>query len=345
MIEHSHAEPASRRALRAACVALAVSTVGLIFLGGTVTSHNAGLAVPDWPNTFGYFMWSLPFSMWRGGVLYEHSHRVLASIVGLLTLVLAVWIWVADRRRWVRGLAVAALGTVILQGVLGGLTVLHRLPLPISVAHGVLAQTFLLLGILLAYSQFPGALARDRSAVSGSLRTGSLVLIGLLYIQLIVGAVMRHEMKTYGGVAVPDFPTVAGRWIPSFDAETLTWVQAYRARLVAAKGHDLIPDVGMRDVVVHVIHRAWALVVLAWAAGLAIAASRRSPRDPRVARLLGLVFVVLIIQALLGIWTVWSQKGETVASLHVMGGSIALGAAFLALLEAWPLRTAKDAVS
>ena len=103
-------------------------TVLLILAGSLVTSHDAGLSVPDWPTSYGWNMFTFPPSMWVGNILYEHGHRLIASTVGFLTIVLAVWLWLAEPRRWLRWLGVAALGAVVAQGLLGGLTVLFFLP-------------------------------------------------------------------------------------------------------------------------------------------------------------------------------------------------------------------------
>src|SRR6185295_5356358 len=99
------------------------ATFLLLGLGGLVTSHEAGLAVPDWPTTYGYNMFFFPFSKWKGGIFYEHTHRLVASLVGFLTVILAVWLWLKEARRWMRRLGTAALLAVILQGILGGLRV------------------------------------------------------------------------------------------------------------------------------------------------------------------------------------------------------------------------------
>src|ERR1700709_1018762 len=96
----------------------AIISLALIGLGGLVTSHGVGMAVPDWPTTYGYNMFLFPVSKWVGGIFYEHTHRLVASIVEFLTIVLAILIWRADQRRWLRNLGFAALGAVILQGVL-----------------------------------------------------------------------------------------------------------------------------------------------------------------------------------------------------------------------------------
>src|SRR4051794_31478030 len=114
-------------------------TVLLILAGSLVTSTNSGLSVPDWPTTYGWNMFTFPPSKWVGGILYEHGHRLIASSVGVLTIVLAAWLWLQEPRAWVRWLGVATLGTIVAQGVLGGLTVLFFLPTAISTAHAAFA--------------------------------------------------------------------------------------------------------------------------------------------------------------------------------------------------------------
>src|SRR5688572_31313611 len=121
---------------------VSAATVLLIAAGGLVTSTGSGLAVPDWPTTYGWNMFTYPMKHMVGGIFYEHGHRLIASGVGFLTIVLAVWLWLADQRRWMRRLGAIALGTVILQGILGGLTVLFFLPTSISTAHAGLAELF-----------------------------------------------------------------------------------------------------------------------------------------------------------------------------------------------------------
>src|SRR5689334_10828740 len=117
-------------------------TVLLILAGSLVTSNDAGLSVPDWPTSYGWNMFTFPPSMWVANIVYEHGHRLIASSVGFLTIVLAVWLWVGDSRPWMRKLGLAALAAIVAQGVLGGLTVLFFLPPAISTAHAGLAQIF-----------------------------------------------------------------------------------------------------------------------------------------------------------------------------------------------------------
>src|SRR6202047_5634064 len=132
-------------------VALACWIFLLIIAGALVTSNDAGLSVPDWPTSFGSW-YKIPKLV--GGVQFEHIHRMIAQVAGLLTLILAIWTWRVEKRRWLRILALAAVGTVIAQGILGGLTVLFYLPPAISSAHAALAQTFFCIAVVIAL--FPG---------------------------------------------------------------------------------------------------------------------------------------------------------------------------------------------
>src|SRR5213594_2675189 len=119
----------------------ALATLVLICFGGLVTSHGAGMAVPDWPNTFGYNLFFFPVSQWVGGIFYEHTHRLVASGVGLLTTVLAVWLWLKESRRWLRWLGIVAFLAVVLQGVLGGLRVVLFKD-ELGIVHATLGQLF-----------------------------------------------------------------------------------------------------------------------------------------------------------------------------------------------------------
>src|SRR3954471_12910761 len=103
---------------------VAACTVLLIAAGGMVTSTGSGLSVPDWPTTYGQNMFTCPLGRGVGGIRYEHSHRLIASTVGFLTVIVALWTWRVEPRAWVRRLGFAALGAVLLPGVLGGVTVL-----------------------------------------------------------------------------------------------------------------------------------------------------------------------------------------------------------------------------
>src|SRR5436309_11305474 len=127
----------------------AFATLLLICSGGMVTSKGVGLAVPDWPTTFGYNMFLFPASKWIGGIFFEHTHRLIASTIGFLTIILAAWLWFADPCRRIRMLGIAAVGGVILQGVLGGLRV-TMLKYEIGIFHACLAQGFFGLFVIIA---------------------------------------------------------------------------------------------------------------------------------------------------------------------------------------------------
>src|SRR5438128_10802207 len=130
-------------------------TVLLVLAGSLVTSTGSGLSVPDWPTSYGWNMFTFPPSKWVGGILYEHGHRLIASTVGLLTIVLATWLWLCESRQWLKRLGLVALGAVVAQGVLGGLTVLFFLPAAISTAHAALAEIFFCLTIAIALFTSP----------------------------------------------------------------------------------------------------------------------------------------------------------------------------------------------
>src|SRR6188472_1287162 len=131
-------------------------TLLLIAAGGMVTSTGSGLSVPDWPNTYGWFMFTFPIDKWVGGIFYEHSHRLIASTVGFLIVILTFWLWRVESRVWVRRLGFIALGAVITQGVLGGITVLWYLPDAISIAHASLAEIVFCLTVTIALVTSPG---------------------------------------------------------------------------------------------------------------------------------------------------------------------------------------------
>src|SRR3954471_3437748 len=130
-------------------VLTACATFPLIFMGGLVTSHGAGMSVPDWPNSYGYNMFLFPPRFWVGGILYEHTHRLMGTVIGFLSIVLAVYAWKVEERQWVRNLALAVLGAVIFQGVLGGLRVVW-VKLDLAIIHACFAQAFFCLTALMA---------------------------------------------------------------------------------------------------------------------------------------------------------------------------------------------------
>ena len=166
----------------------------LIIAGALVTSNDAGLSVPDWPTSFGS-LYKIPHMV--GGIRFEHTHRMIAEFVGFLTIVLAIWTWRAERRRWMKYLGLGALGTVIAQGILGGITVLHYLPPAVSSAHAALAQTFFCIAVCIALFTGPQWIEEvpriELDTRRPALITLTLLSICVLYVQLILGAMFRHH--------------------------------------------------------------------------------------------------------------------------------------------------------
>src|SRR5574341_31500 len=173
-------------------VCTAGATLVLIFVGGVVTNTGSALAVPDWPTTFGHSMFLYPWSRMVGGILYEHSHRLIGSLVGLLTVALAVGLWWAAPRGRLRARGLVAVLAVIAQGVLGGLRVV-LLQTTLAVVHGILAQTFfaLIAGLAVCTSREWAEAPRGAAAAdAGPLRHLCLLTLGLIYLQIVLGAVL-----------------------------------------------------------------------------------------------------------------------------------------------------------
>jgi cytochrome c oxidase assembly protein subunit 15 len=166
-------------------------TVALLVAGALVTSNDAGASVPDWPLSYGSLV-----PPWIGGIRWEYGHRVVAGFVSLLTLVLALWTWRREPRRWVRRLALGALALIVLQALLGGLTVLFDLPPAVSAAHATLAQLFFCAVVSLALftgSWWQGALPKLEETETPSVRTLGVATSGVILLQLILGAAFRHN--------------------------------------------------------------------------------------------------------------------------------------------------------
>jgi len=188
-------------ALHLYAVLTTIATFVLLIAGSLVTSTDSGLAVPDWPLSYG--TWFPPMV---GGIRFEHGHRMIAAAVGLMILILAAWLWKTERRRWVRMLGYSALGGVMIQGLLGGLTVLWMLPPQVSIAHACLGQTVFCLVVSLAWCTSARTATNERqqsAIIPPAVLTGSLVIVGMAFLQLLLGAIIRHT-----GYAVS--PHIAG---------------------------------------------------------------------------------------------------------------------------------------
>ncbi len=330
-------------ALSVFAVFTALSTLLLICVGGLVTSHGAGMAVPDWPTTFGYNMFLFPISKWIGGIFYEHTHRLVASGVGFLTTILAAWLWIKEERRWLRWLGVIAFFAVVLQGVLGGLRVtLYKQEL--GIFHAALAQLFLVLvcAIALFLSKRWSAMMEQAQSVRFHPRFQPLVLVSTILIlgQLVLGATMRHQ---HAGLAVPDFPLAYGKIWPPTDAASLE-----RANENRIDYREFSP-ITAAQIYLHMAHRMTALLILLGVGSCAILA-RKGERSPRIARFSTAWFCLILAQGLLGAFTVWSNKAADIATAHVACGALSLTAGSLlylcsgALAVRVPARHAKSIV-
>lgn len=297
----------------------AIATLFLICSGGMVTSKGVGLAVPDWPTTFGYNMFLFPFSKWVGGIFFEHTHRLIASMVGFFTIILAIWLWCEEDRRWLRNLGFAALGLVILQGVLGGLRV-TMLKDEIGVFHACLAQIFF--GLLIVITLATSRLWQRISIVgvpSAPPRTLVRIVIfttALIYVQLGLGATMRHQHRD---LAILDFPAAYGQFIPTVTTAKLAEINAWRnARALS--------EVTPFQIWLQMAHRFLALVIGAGVIVCQFRARAAELRETPLARLSDAWFLLLTGQITLGAWVIWSNKAADIATAHV-----AIGATMLAL--------------
>src|SRR5205809_3016809 len=279
--------PRSGSGLHRLAVATAGATLVLLLLGGLVTSTGSGLAVPDWPLSFGQV-----FPPMVGGVLFEHGHRLAATAVGCLTVVLALWTVVGDARASVRALGLLALLAVVLQGLLGGITVLYKLPLAVSVTHACLALTFFCLTVTLALVTSPAWSAPRPRRSPAALAVLAGLTTGAVFGQVVLGALVRHM---HAGLAIPDFPLAFGR---------------------------LVPPLVTPYIAVHFAHRVGALVVailVGWTAA-------RVSAEVATLRRLALLAVLLVgVQITLGALTIWSARAVLPTTTH-----LAVGAALLA---------------
>lgn len=292
-----------RPALRAYTKLVAGCTFLLLLAGGMVTSTGSGLAVPDWPLSFGQVMPAM-----EGGVLYEHGHRMIATFVGALIVIEALWLWRAEPRRWVRAMGWVALGAVIVQGLLGGLTVLLRLPDPVSVSHAALAEVVFGLTVAIAVvrsrgwigSGPPEGLDIDAPALA-SLAVATTIAI---YVQIVLGAIVRHAGA---GLAIPTFPLAYGR---------------------------LVPPLESFPVAIHFAHRAGAVVVVAmvgWTVARTLRRHRGRPPLVGPAACLGLL---VLLQVALGGWVILSYKAAWVTTAHLGTGALLFATALTLALHA-----------
>lgn len=301
----------------------AVATLCLIGIGGIVTSKGVGMSVPDWPTTYGYNMFLFPISKWVGGIREEHSHRLFASLVGMLTTILAVWIWLKEERPWLRKLGFLALFAVIMQGVLGGLRVVLKMD-GLGIPHAGLAQAYFCLMVAIAvflsrWWQRLRAGSGEVADAAARLKIPMFVTTGLIFVQLLLGATMRHE---HAGLAVPDFPLAYGKLWPATDPASIDLYNRARTDY-----RDFAP-ITATHIYVHMAHRLMAIAILAHVF-MCWRRARQSAAGQGVQRLTSVWLGMIVTQACLGIVTVLKNKPADIATAHVVVGAASLALGFL----------------
>jgi cytochrome c oxidase assembly protein subunit 15 len=295
----------------------AVTTFLLIGLGGLVTSHEAGMSVPDWPTSYGYNMFALPIQFWKGGAFFEHTHRLLASGVGLLTTILAVWLWWKDSRKWMHWLGITAFLLVIAQGVLGGLRV--RLNMDnLGIPHGAIGQAFLVLTAALALfcsRWWMNSANEKQTAVAPGLRGHVLFVTIFIFVQLLVAATMRHQ---HAGLAIWDFPAAHGKIWPSASPEAIATYNEHRPPGLVGKPIEAF------HVHLQMVHRLLAYAIFLGVLAVPFIAKKRLGKADGLTKFGWLWVGLITAQVALGAWTIYSNKAADVTTLHVMGGALAL---------------------
>lgn len=283
------------------------------------------MSVPDWPTTYGYNMFLFPISGWVGGIFYEHSHRLIASGVGLMTMILAASMLSCEPRRWVKTLGVVAFLAVCVQGLLGGLRVsLYKDE--IGIFHGMLAQSFFCLLGIITIATSPRFIRSgwDVFLPDAVLRNMAVAATVLIFLQLGFGATMRHE---HAGLSIPDFPLAYGAILPDTSPERI--VEINEARVL----DNQVPTTATH-IWIQMAHRGMAVVILFLVAAVAVRSwSGLSNRS--AALWCSVWFAMILAQVALGAWTIWSNKAADIATAHMALGALSLLTGVLLSFRLW----------
>ncbi|HEX3626495.1 MAG TPA: COX15/CtaA family protein [Verrucomicrobiae bacterium] len=305
------------RPLRWFAALTAVATFFLLAAGGLVTSNEAGMSVPDWPNSYGYNMFLFPPSKWIGGIFYEHTHRLWASGVGLMTTILAVWLWWKDSRKWMKWLGVAAFLLVVAQGVLGGLRVVLNMD-NLGAVHGVVGQSFFVLmcAIALFTTEFWRKMTTEgKLNIPASLRVLVLTATALMFFQLILGATMRAQ---HAGLSINTFPSAYGKLWPDTSAAAITQYNAHRMDITNEN------PITAFQVILQMIHRIVALTIFGVVVLCAVQAWRKLGKSDVLTKFALFWLGLIVIQIGLGAATILTNKAADVATVHLLGGALSL---------------------
>jgi cytochrome c oxidase assembly protein subunit 15 len=286
-----------------------------------VTTHQAGMAVPDWPNTWGYNMFTFPPSKWVGGIFYEHTHRLAASGIGFLTGTIMVIAWRTDQRRYMRWTAVALFLAVVGQGIIGGIRVLENAR-DLAILHGCIAQLFFC--FIAVYCVMTSRYFGDRPRVLDTEaiwihRASRMAAVAFTVVlgQLVIGAIMRHKDA---GLAIPDFPLSYGHILPPTVLDN-----DFRQQAIHQFGSDLgLNRVTLFQIWIHFAHRIGATIVTIAILTLSITIFAKLRRIPEIFTPAWILIVLLATQITLGILTVLWRKPADIASAHVAVGSLIL---------------------
>lgn len=314
------------------------ATFILIFAGGLVTSTGSGLSVPDWPLSFGQL-----FPKMEGGIFFEHGHRMIAGTVVVLTMILSVLLWKFESKIWVKYIGLFAIISVLLQAVLGGITVLLKLPLWVSVSHAGLAQLFFCFIVTIAVATDPGWHLLN-AKISKTIENGqtlqriskklsitiylSIITTITIYLQILIGAIMRHMGA---GMAIPDFPLNFGQVIPPGDSWT-------------------------PSVIIHFAHRIGAFIVAVMLVSATVQILRFCKNglteiNPlttlnltednlfikrfyvKLRHIAIFTHILLFIQISLGAFTIWTGKSVLIVTSHVATGALLLASMLVLTLR------------
>ncbi len=284
----------------------------LICLGGLVTSHEAGMSVPDWPNSYGYNMFLFPWQDWVGGIFFEHSHRLVASGVGTLLVALAIWLCFQERV-WLRWMGIVVPIFVALEGTLGGLRVVLKED-QIGIFHGCLAQALFVAVSLIALFTSRWWIEAQPATMPSKWTGYVLAVTALIFVQLTLGATMRHE---HAGLSITDFPTAYGQVWPKTDAASIA---AYNQQRL--ENHQVATT--SLSINLQMFHRVGAVLITLAILGAMTAMWRMKGSAPMLRRWSAVWTGLLVVQVTLGALTIWTNKAADVATSHVAVGALTL---------------------
>jgi len=308
------------------------SILFLICLGGLVTSHEAGMSVPDWPNTYGYNMFLFPWQNWVGGIFWEHSHRLVASGVGILVVILAVQLYFQERI-WLRWMGMVVPVFIALEGIIGGLRVVLSED-QLGILHGCLAQ-LLFVGVSLIALFTSRWWMDSRPGMTPRKWTGrAMAVCGLIFCQLMIGATMRHE---HAGLAIHDFPLAYGQVWPNTDPASIGQYNLVRV------AHNEVPTTALY-ITMHMAHRVCAVLVTVSVLAAAVAVWLTPGAAPILRRWSAVWVFLVFIQFVLGAFTIWTNKAADVATTHVAVGALTLVLGALLAAMSWRLQSQSELV-